>query len=104
MQNLRKQLGLDRNKPRPQASKQPPPRPSKKGPKNPERMGGRKLKGRLPNLAKYEAVYDADKERWEGTLRIGDKVFEGAEGGIFRLLVKLDDRYRKSLRTPGPAV
>jgi hypothetical protein len=62
-------------------------------------MGGT---GRLPDGAKFEVVYDATRTQWTGTLTIGDKVFTGSAGGVFKLLNRLDRQYRDSL-PPAPA-
>jgi hypothetical protein len=66
-------------------------------PKNPELLRGYKLRGRLPDGARFAVAYDADAERWTGTLTIGDKVFAGEQGALFKLLEKLDQLYRASL-------
>jgi hypothetical protein len=52
---------------------------------------------RLPDRAKFEVVYDATRMQWTGTLTIGDQVFTGAAGGVFKLLNRLDRQYRESL-------
>lgn len=53
--------------------------------------------GRLPDGAKVAADYDGAKQKWTGTLTIGDKVFTDSAGGLFTLLRKLDEQYRDSL-------
>lgn len=53
--------------------------------------------GRLPNGSKFEAVYDASQTTWVGTLTVGEAVFKGSAGGVFKLLSRLDEQYRKSL-------
>jgi len=57
-------------------------------------------KGRLPDGAEYTATYDGVFRRWRGKLYILDKelkpvVFEDNSSGVWRLLEKLDDQYRK---------
>jgi hypothetical protein len=52
---------------------------------------------RLPDGSKFEVVYDASQTRWNGTLTIGEKVFTGSAGGVFKLLGRLDQQYRASL-------
>lgn len=52
---------------------------------------------RLPDGAKFEVVYDASRTQWSGTLTIGEKVFTGSAGGVFKLLNRLDRQYRESL-------
>ena len=52
---------------------------------------------RLPDGAKFEVVYDAARTQWSGTLTIGEKVFTGSAGGVFKLLNRLDRQYRESL-------
>lgn len=54
-------------------------------------------RGRLPDGAKIEAVYDASRTQWVGTLTVGEAVFKGSAGGVFKLLSRLDEQYRKSL-------
>ena len=55
------------------------------------------LPERLPNGAKFEVVYDATRTQWTGTLTIGEQVFTGSAGGVFKLLNRLDRQYRESL-------
>jgi hypothetical protein len=57
---------------------------------------------RLPDGAKVEAGYDAARTRWAGTLTIGDAVFSGTAGGLFKLLRQLDRQYRQSLASESP--
>lgn len=52
---------------------------------------------RLPSKSAFAVVYDADKTQWSGTLTIGEKVFTGSAGGVFKLLRRLDQQYRESL-------
>jgi hypothetical protein len=52
---------------------------------------------RLPDGAKFDVVYDANRTQWTGTLTIGKKVFTGSAGGVFKLLSRLDQQYRESL-------
>jgi len=52
---------------------------------------------RLPDGAKFEVVYVASRTQWTGTLTIGEKVFTGSAGGVFKLLNRLDRQYRQSL-------
>jgi hypothetical protein len=53
--------------------------------------------GRLPAGAKFAVAYDATMTRWTGTLTIGEQVFTGSAGGVFKLLNQLDRQYRDSL-------
>jgi hypothetical protein len=53
--------------------------------------------GRLPDGSKFEVVYDASQTRWNGTLTIGEEVFTGEAGNLFKLLNRLDQQYRRSL-------
>lgn len=59
--------------------------------------------GRLPDGAKFEVTYDAARTQWTGTLTIGEKVFTGSAGGVFKLLNRLDRQYRESLPPALPA-
>jgi hypothetical protein len=52
----------------------------------------------LPDGSKFEVVYDANETRWNGTLTVGDKVFTGSAGNLFKLLNRLDQQYRRSLQ------
>jgi hypothetical protein len=55
-------------------------------------------KGRLPDGAEFYVAYDATAERWTGQLAIpGGPTFDGDAPGVFTLLTRLDDRYRKWL-------
>ena len=58
--------------------------------------------GRLPDGAKFEVVYDAAQTQWTGTLTIGEKVFTGSAGGLFKLLNRLDRQYRQGLPPASP--
>ena len=66
--------------------------------------------GRLPDGAKFTVVYSAEAQRWSGTLEIphaglldepagsGEApygIFRGSASGVFRLLTKLDEEYRR---------
>jgi hypothetical protein len=53
--------------------------------------------GRLPHGSKFEVVYDATRTQWVGTLTVGEAVFKDSAGGVFKLLGRLDEQYRKSL-------
>jgi hypothetical protein len=57
---------------------------------------------RLPDGAKFEVVYDASRTQWTGTLTIGEKVFTGSAGGVFKLLNRLDRQYRQSIPPASP--
>jgi len=57
---------------------------------------------RLPDGAKVEAAYEAARTRWAGTLTVGDAVFSGTAGGLFKLLKQLDQKYRQSLTSASP--
>lgn len=56
-------------------------------------------KQRLPDGARYEVVFSAEKQEWSGTLTIGEFGATGAASGIVKLLRKLDTAYRQSLWT-----
>jgi hypothetical protein len=58
--------------------------------------------GRLPDGAKFEVAYDASWTRWTGTLTIGERVFTGSGGGVFKLLNRLDQQYRESVAPAAP--
>jgi hypothetical protein len=60
--------------------------------------------GRLPDGAEFAAKYDEAAKKWRGKLVIGGAVFDGAESGIFRLLINLDAAYRASLAPAAGAV
>jgi hypothetical protein len=53
---------------------------------------------RLPDGSAFAVSYDAQAVQWSGTLTVttreGGKVFEGAAGGVFKLLSALDGQYR----------
>jgi hypothetical protein len=53
----------------------------------------------LPDNSCFTVVYDAATLTWVGTLTIGEKVFEGQAGAVFKLLGLLDQLYRDSLDT-----
>lgn len=55
-----------------------------------------KLRPRLPDGARFGAVYDAAEEKWTGTLTIGEATFERQASGLKKLLYKLDDAYRET--------
>jgi hypothetical protein len=57
---------------------------------------------RLPDGSKFEAVYDATRTQWVGTLTVGAAVFKDSAGGVFKLLTRLDEQYRKSLPAGSP--
>jgi hypothetical protein len=62
-----------------------PPKPKKEKPAH----------GRLPDGAKFSAVYNAAAETWTGTLNIpGCPEFETTHGGLFRWFSRLDALYR----------
>ena len=61
-----------------------------------------KLRPRLPDGARFTAVYDAKETRWTGTLTIDGVVFERRASGIRQLLNRLDDAYRAVTNTPLP--
>jgi hypothetical protein len=58
--------------------------------------------GRLPHGSKFEVVYDATRTQWVGTLTVGEAVFKDSAGGVFKLLGRLDEQYRKSLPAVSP--
>jgi len=57
---------------------------------------------RLPDGAKFEVVYSAAEEKWNGTLTVGAQAFSGSAGALFTLLNRLDRRYRQSLHGATP--
>jgi hypothetical protein len=71
--------------------------------KNPESAPGkqRQLPQRLPDGARFDLVYDAAKEEWSGTLVIGSDTFTAAASGVFKLLTRLDQLYRKPVPATG---
>ena len=52
---------------------------------------------RLPDLAEFNVVYNAELQRWYGELVIGEKKFYGSASGVFKLLPLLDQQYREWL-------
>jgi hypothetical protein len=56
------------------------------------------MKSRLPDGATFSATYDAEAERWVGTLAIDGQVYEAEAGGVFQLMKDLDALYRTRLR------
>lgn len=73
---------------------------SRKHKKNREEAFGKtKLKGRLPDQSNFDVKYKAETKMWEGALIVdaeGEiKTFEGSHTNLFKLLVKLDDRFRE---------
>jgi hypothetical protein len=54
--------------------------------------------GRLPDGSKFEVTYNGNETRWNGTLAIGETVFTDSAGNLFKLLNRLDQQYRGSLR------
>lgn len=60
--------------------------------------------GRLPEGSGFTMTYNAEKKQWFGTLRVGDRLFDSASGGVFKLLQILDRMYRDSLATGVDAV
>jgi hypothetical protein len=69
------------------------------------------VKGRLPHDSQFQARYDATATRWVGTLSVrrsdpsgdGWQVFEASAGGVFKLLVELDELNREWRRTNPPS-
>jgi hypothetical protein len=60
-----------------------------------KRLDDQMESGRLPGGAKFEAVYDAEKREWTGSLSIpGFETFRTTVSGVFRLMRKLDWLYR----------
>ncbi len=69
-----------------------------------ERRAGRakqeaQVKDRLPHGARFDVIYDAQAERWTGTLTVPTAgaepaVFTASAGGVFRLLRELDRVFR----------
>jgi hypothetical protein len=57
---------------------------------------GWRTRPRLPDGARFTAVYDAVATQWDGTLTIGGAVFERRAGGLKKLLDRLDDAYRET--------
>jgi hypothetical protein len=55
--------------------------------------------GRLPDKSTFEVIYDADIQRWTGSLTIpGLEPLIDSAGGVFKLLSKLDEQYRKAAK------
>jgi hypothetical protein len=55
-------------------------------------------RGRLPDGAVFNVIYDANKKEWSGGLSIPDKglrIFAGRNTALFKLLWELDEQYRK---------
>jgi hypothetical protein len=74
-----------------------PPSAPPSGPRrqpSPERHRYHQLKDRLPDGAVFHVEYSAAAQTWTGTLTVNGQVFKGTAGGVFRLLVKLDDDFR----------
>jgi hypothetical protein len=61
---------------------------------NPEKDGQHKLKGRLPDKAKYICDYDSEAQEWSGTLYVSGQTFMAKASGLFRLEKQLDEQYR----------
>lgn len=56
-------------------------------------------KGRLPDGARFTAVYDAANMLWHGMLEIPEApTVSGRSSGIFQLLHELDDQWRAHLK------
>lgn len=82
-------------------------RPRPPGPA--ERDRRHQKKGRLPDGASFVVVYSGSTRTWSGALTVphGPKEggrqehrrFAGEEDGVFKLLARLDDQYRASLKT-----
>ena len=66
-------------------------------PARPSYVRGFKPRGRLPDGARFAAVYDATSTRWSGALTIGEATFQCDASSVRKLLSKLDDAYRASL-------
>jgi hypothetical protein len=70
-----------------------------------DRAGPKQSRGapreRLPDGSRFEAVYDASRTQWHGTLTVGAAVFKDTAGAIFKLLGRLDKQYRNSLSADG---
>lgn len=61
----------------------------------------RKAIPRLPDGSTFEAKYNAETQTWRGTLTVpGALPFTQTCKGVFGLLTKLDQCYRRSLRLP----
>ena len=89
-----------------QAAKSPPPKAPKR-PKTPAQRDRVHLeRGRLPDGSHVEAVYDAGRREWQGSLSVPgngagevDRCFTGRGSGLFTLLQDLDTKYRKLLQS-----
>lgn len=53
---------------------------------------------RLPDGAAFEATYHENGEYWNGVLKVQGQVFMGRCKGVFGLMSKLDECFRRSLR------
>lgn len=62
------------------------------------------LKPRLPDGARFAAIYDATATEWTGSLTVDGASFELRAGSIKKLLHRLDDAYRASLPSAAVAV
>lgn len=60
---------------------------------HPKREGER----RLPDGAEFHVVYRAETKTWDGNLVVNGAMIQGTAGGVFRLLMNLDAKYRSSL-------
>lgn len=49
---------------------------------------------RLPDKAKFVVEYDAETQKWIGSLLIGSDTYSGSKSGVFNLLKELDRQYR----------
>lgn len=84
----------------------PTPEPLSEKPKKPKRpwtprQNDRAIqaKGRLPDGARFTAVYDAANMLWHGMLEIPEApTVSGRASGIFQLLHELDDQWRAHLK------
>jgi hypothetical protein len=59
--------------------------------------------GRLPDGSRFDVAYDAEKQRWGGTLTVPSPggetaTYRGSGSALFPLLTGLDAQYRASLR------
>ena len=73
-------------------------KPVRPAPPAPKQKASQPPAGRLPDGSEFRVTYDAQAERWSGTLTVttpgGGKAFEGEAGAVFRLLGLLDRQYR----------
>ncbi len=53
---------------------------------------------RLPDGAVFEACYHENGEYWNGVLKVQGQVFMGRCKGVFGLMSKLDQCFRKSVK------